>query len=58
MNVNIDDEGLYICEVNTQPPRKAFVHLYVHGKCMIYKLFYFGYFYSLNAWSYSAPAVY
>ncbi|CAF0735698.1 unnamed protein product [Rotaria sordida] len=28
-NVNIDDEGIYTCEVNTQPPQKAFVHLYV-----------------------------
>ncbi|CAM4913535.1 unnamed protein product [Rotaria socialis] len=28
-NVNIDDEGFYACEVNTQPPQKALVHLYV-----------------------------
>jgi hypothetical protein len=35
INVNIDDEGIYACEVNTQPPQKAFVHLYVQGKCMI-----------------------
>ncbi|CAF3401768.1 unnamed protein product [Rotaria sp. Silwood1] len=35
-NVNIDDEGIYTCEVNTQPPQKAFVHLYVQGKCMIF----------------------
>ncbi|CAF3604725.1 unnamed protein product [Rotaria sordida] len=28
-NVNIDDEGIYTCEVNTQPPQKAFIHLYV-----------------------------
>ncbi|CAF2061047.1 unnamed protein product [Rotaria magnacalcarata] len=27
-NVNIDDEGIYACEVNTQPPQKALVHLY------------------------------
>jgi hypothetical protein len=32
MNVNVDDEGIYACEVNTQPPQKAFVHLYVQGK--------------------------
>jgi hypothetical protein len=38
INVNIDDEGIYACEVNTQPPQKAFVHLYVQGKCMIYFL--------------------
>lgn len=31
-DVNIDDEGIYACEVNTQPPQKAFVHLYVQGK--------------------------
>ncbi len=35
-NVNIDDEGIYACEVNTQPPRKAFVHLYVQGKSIIF----------------------
>lgn len=35
MNVNIDDEGIYACEVNTQPPQKAFVHLYVQGKLLI-----------------------
>lgn len=35
-NVNIDDEGVYACEVNTQPPQKAFVHLYVQGKPMIF----------------------
>ncbi|CAF4810919.1 unnamed protein product, partial [Rotaria sp. Silwood2] len=28
-NINIDDEGIYTCEVNSQPPQKAFVHLYV-----------------------------
>jgi hypothetical protein len=32
MNVNLDDEGIYACEVNTQPPQKAIVHLYVQGK--------------------------
>ena len=31
-NVNLDDEGIYGCEVNTQPPQKAVVHLYVQGK--------------------------
>lgn len=31
-NVNIDDEGTYACEVNTQPPQKAFIHLHVQGK--------------------------
>ena len=31
-NVNVDDEGIYACEVNTQPPQKASVHLYVQGK--------------------------
>ncbi|CAM4745752.1 unnamed protein product [Rotaria magnacalcarata] len=30
-NVNIDDEGIYACEVNTQPPQKALVHLYVRA---------------------------
>jgi hypothetical protein len=35
-DVNIDDEGIYACEVNTQPPQKAFIHLYVHGKFMIF----------------------
>jgi len=42
MNVNIDDEGIYACEVNTQPPQKAFVHLYVQGKFidLILRLFF------------------
>ncbi|CAF0977234.1 unnamed protein product [Adineta steineri] len=31
-DVNIDDEGIYACEVNTQPPQKAFVHLYVQAQ--------------------------
>jgi hypothetical protein len=31
-DVTIDDEGLYACEINTQPPQKATVHLYVQGK--------------------------
>jgi hypothetical protein len=31
-DINIDDEGLYACEVNTQPPQKATIHLYVQGK--------------------------
>ncbi|UJR27714.1 hypothetical protein I4U23_008991 [Adineta vaga] len=31
-NVQVDDEGIYTCEVNTQPSQKAFVHLYVQGK--------------------------
>ncbi|CAF2420933.1 unnamed protein product [Rotaria sp. Silwood2] len=35
-NINIDDEGIYTCEVNSQPPQKAFVHLYVQGKCIIF----------------------
>ncbi len=35
-NVNIDDEGIYACEVNTQPPEKAFIYLYVQGMCMIF----------------------
>ncbi|CAF3010444.1 unnamed protein product [Rotaria socialis] len=34
-NVNIDDEGFYACEVNTQPPQKALVHLYVRGYKLI-----------------------
>ncbi|CAF1672668.1 unnamed protein product [Adineta ricciae] len=31
-NVNIADEGLYVCEVNTEPPQKATISLYVQGK--------------------------
>jgi hypothetical protein len=31
-NVNIDDEGIYACEVNTQPPQNALIHLFVQGK--------------------------
>lgn len=31
-DVHADDEGTYTCEVNTQPPQKASVHLYVQGK--------------------------
>ncbi|CAF0954685.1 unnamed protein product [Adineta steineri] len=35
-NVNIDDEGIYVCEVNTQPPQKTSIHLYVQGKIILY----------------------
>lgn len=31
LNTNTDDEGIYACEVNTQPPQKAYIHLYVQG---------------------------
>lgn len=31
-DVQTDDEGIYTCEVNTQPPQKALIHLYVQGK--------------------------
>jgi hypothetical protein len=31
-DVTIDDEGIYACEINTQPPEKAIIHLYVQGK--------------------------
>lgn len=31
LDVNTDDEGIYACEVNTQPPQKAYIHLYVQG---------------------------
>ncbi len=34
-HVTIDDEGIYACEINTQPPEKAMVHLYVQGKKML-----------------------
>ena len=31
-NINADDEGIYACEVNTQPPQKASIQVSVHGK--------------------------
>jgi hypothetical protein len=31
-DVTIDDEGIYACEINTQPPQKSLIHLYVQGK--------------------------
>ncbi|CAF3212647.1 unnamed protein product, partial [Rotaria sp. Silwood2] len=31
-NVKIDDEGTYVCEVNTQPPKKAIIYLCVQVK--------------------------
>jgi hypothetical protein len=31
-DVNVDDEGTYACEVNTQPPQKSLIQLYVQGK--------------------------
>lgn len=34
-NVNADDEGIYACEVNTQPPQKALIQVHVHGKQLI-----------------------
>lgn len=40
INVNIDDEGIYACEVNTQPPQKAFIHLYVQGKQIDFVVFF------------------
>ncbi|CAF4044435.1 unnamed protein product [Rotaria magnacalcarata] len=39
-NVNIDDEGIYACEVNTQPPQKALVHLYVRDNNSLSSCFY------------------
>ncbi|CAF1254627.1 unnamed protein product [Rotaria sp. Silwood1] len=32
IDVKIEDEGIYACEVNTQPPKKAIIYLYVQGK--------------------------
>ncbi len=31
-DVTIDDDGIYTCEINTQPQQKAIIHLYVQGK--------------------------
>jgi len=31
-DVTSDDDGIYACEVNTEIPQKAFIHLYVQGK--------------------------
>lgn len=31
-DVTVHDEGNYACEINTQPPQRAIVHLYVEGK--------------------------
>ena len=39
LDVNTDDEGIYACEVNTQPPQKAYIYLYVQG--MLTKVYYF-----------------
>jgi hypothetical protein len=38
-NVNIDDEGSYACEINTQPPERAIIHLHVQGKHFLFDLF-------------------
>jgi len=31
-DVTVDDEGIYACEINTQTPQKALIHLYIQGK--------------------------
>lgn len=31
-DVQVDDEGIYACEMNTQPPTRDFIYLSVHGK--------------------------
>ena len=38
-DVTIDDEGIYACEINTQPTHKAIIHVYVQGKhTFLYKI--------------------
>lgn len=37
-DVTVHDEGNYVCEINTQPPQRAIVHLYVQGKKRIFSL--------------------
>lgn len=56
-DINTDDEGIYACEVNTQPPQRAYIQLNVQGKdftifisllCLFF-LFYLSFLLSLNA---------
>lgn len=32
VNATVEDEGNYACEINTQPPQRALVHLSIQGK--------------------------
>ena len=31
--VNSDDQGVYACEINSQPPERAVIHLHIQGEC-------------------------
>lgn len=33
-DVTIDDEGIYVCEINTLIPQNSFIHLHVQGKIL------------------------